>query len=420
MRNEMERVKIQNVSDRAVLAAADLNQPGIPSEVVQDYFEKSGLGDRANSVNVSEGLNFRTVSVNADAETPTNFMNLLGIDSLPLRSFAEAEERVNNVEISLVLDISGSMAWDNRIANMQDAAKEFVSTVLRPETQDLVSISLVPYSGHVSAGPNLMSKFNVDYSHPYSHCLEFDDEDFSSATLDRGKTYDQVQHFYWNFDGYSNDTTDPSCPDGANEDIQVLSQDITSLHNQIDALVPTGSTSIFAGMKWAAGLLDPDFQNITTSLVQDNEVDPIFAARPAAYEDEETLKTVVLMTDGEHDYSYRIASRYYANASHASHWNRYNLNWYLANYVHSYYRSSFRYAKYSPSLGNSLLYNICDAAKEKNIVIWSIGFEVTDNGADVMKRCASSPSHFFRVEGVEITSAFKAIARQINQLRLTQ
>jgi len=37
-----------------------------------------------------------------------------------------------------------------------------------------------------------------------------------------------------------------------------------------------------------------------------------------------------------------------------------------------------------------------------------------------MENWASSPSHFCRVEGVEITEAFKSIARTINQLRLTQ
>ena len=70
--------------------------------------------------------------------------------------------------------------------------------------------------------------------------------------------------------------------------------------------------------------------------------------------------------------------------------------------------------------GDSLLNSICTAAKHQGVLIWSIGFEVTDHGAAVMRNCASSPSHFFRVEGVEISEAFKAIARQINQLRLTQ
>ena len=67
-----------------------------------------------------------------------------------------------------------------------------------------------------------------------------------------------------------------------------------------------------------------------------------------------------------------------------------------------------------------MLGNICDAAKDQGIVVWSIGFEVTNHSAGVMEDCASSASHFFRVEGVEISDAFESIAKQINQLRLTQ
>lgn len=420
MRNEMERVRIQAVADRAVLAAADLSQESDPETVVRDYFTKSGIGMRANEVTVAEGLNFRTVSVNADAVTPTNFMNLLGIESLPLRSYAEAEERVNNVEISMVLDISGSMGSGDKMQNLRNAAKSFVDTVIQPATEDLVSISIIPYSEHVSAGPELMSQFNVAYNNPYTHCMEFWSSDFNTTTLRRDKTYEQVQHFQWGYNGYHNDRSTPVCPNGQYEDISVFSQDVTALKAKIDRFVPRGSTSIFAGMKWAAGLLDPDFQTINANLANDNVSDAAFANRPVAFEDKETLKTVILMTDGQNHYSYRIADRYYASASHASHWNSYNLNWYLDRYVNRYYHNQFSYLKYTPDIGNGLLDNICDAAKEKNIVIWSIGFEVNDYGANVMKDCASSPSHFFRVEGVEITEAFKAIARQINQLRLTQ
>jgi hypothetical protein len=68
-----------------------------------------------------------------------------------------------------------------------------------------------------------------------------------------------------------------------------------------------------------------------------------------------------------------------------------------------------------------LLENICDAAKREGIVIWSIGFEVDLHGTDIMKNCASSPSHYFDVDGgTELTDAFKAIAGQIHQLRLIQ
>ncbi|MEQ6204095.1 pilus assembly protein TadG-related protein [Sulfitobacter sp. HNIBRBA2951] len=419
-RNEMERVRIQNTADRAVLAAADLDQTLDPTEVVQDYFDKAGIPDRANSVTVDEGLNFRTVSVNSDSVTPTNFMNMLGIDELPLRSYAEAEERVNNVEISMVLDISGSMSEGDKMSQLRDAANVFVDTVINPSTEDLVSLSIIPYSEHVSAGPEIMSHFNVNWNNSYSHCMEFSESDFDTSTMRRNKTYKQVQHFDWGYNGYSNTLDTPVCPSGSYEDIVAFSQDVAALKYKISQLVPRGSTSIFAGMKWAAGLLDPDFNTITQSLIASGDADEAFSARPASFNDHETLKTVILMTDGKNHYSYRINDNYYANASHAAHWNRYNLDWYLSRYVQSYYHNQFKYLKYWPDYGDTLLGNVCDAAKEKNIVIWSIGFEVSDHSAGVMENCASSPSHFFRVEGVEIKDAFKAIARQINQLRLTQ
>ncbi len=118
--------------------------------------------------------------------------------------------------------------------------------------------------------------------------------------------------------------------------------------------------------------------------------------------------------------SFRIKDKYYDSPEEIVQWDDYNLNWYLTNKVDWWNRSDYYWMKYSRSFGNTLLDNICTAAKNKNIVIWAVGLEVTDNGADVMKKCASSPSHFFRVEGVELSEAFSAIARQINQLRLTQ
>jgi hypothetical protein len=131
------------------------------------------------------------------------------------------------------------------------------------------------------------------------------------------------------------------------------------------------------------------------------------------------MKTIILMTDGQNDRSWRIPSWYYDTNSEVVHWANFNLNYYL-RFVNPYYRSNFYTQKYTAAQGDSLLNSICEAAKHKKIIIWTIGFEVQDHGANVMRNCASSPSHFFRVEGIELTDAFSSIARQINQLRLTQ
>ena len=425
MRNEMERTRLQSVADRAVLAAADLDQTLDPEAVVRDYFTKSGMGDYVSSVTVNEGLNFRTVTVDATTTMNTQFMSMLGVDTLTIPARSTAEEKVNKVEISMVLDVSGSMKYGTKMQNLKDAAGEFIDSVLTPDTQDLISINLVPYSQQVNAGPLLYNRLNVNTKHNYSHCIEFDNSDFDSVVLNKTKTYQQMQHFQWNY--YSiesgnqmNTRYDTVCPRYSYERIVPMSQNAAYLKGQINQLKPRAGTQIFIGMKWAAAMLDPSFRSINQSLVSAGNVDAAFNPRPVAYSDDETLKTIVLMTDGQNSSAARITNRYYNSESEYVHWNNNNFNYWLWRNVNSSRHYRYYFNKYTESAGDTLLSNMCDAAKEQNIVIWSIGFEVLDHGAEVMRDCASSPSHFFRVEGVEISEAFDAIARQINQLRLTQ
>ncbi|MEO1557908.1 MAG: Tad domain-containing protein [Pseudomonadota bacterium] len=420
MRNEMERVRLQNTVDRAVLAAADLDQTLDPAAVVSDYFEKSGMSGYANSVTVNEGLNYRIVTANASTTSPTQFMRLMGVEELPVPAISTAEERIAKVEISLVLDISGSMGSNNKIANMRQAAGVFIDTVIREETEDLISLSLVPYSEHVNAGPAIFDKLWTDQLHNFSHCIEFPNSEYSSSRINRNIVYTQGQHFQWGYDS-QNRVQVPMCPHRDYERITAHSQNAAALKSQVNQMRATGSTSIFIGMKWATGLLDPDFRPVVQGLISDGLVDPTFNTRPASYSDVETLKTIVLMTDGQNWYSNRIAEWAYDSPSDAVHWSKNNFWWYLYAYVPHWQRWQWYEAEVqTPTTGDAHLAAICNAAKAQGIVVWSIGFEVTDHSATQMRNCASSPSHFFRVEGVELTEAFRAIARTINQLRLTQ
>ena len=63
---------------------------------------------------------------------------------------------------------------------------------------------------------------------------------------------------------------------------------------------------------------------------------------------------------------------------------------------------------------------MCNGAKAQGIQIYTIAFEAPSSAIEEMRTCATAPAFFYNVEGVEISSAFKSIARQINQLRLTQ
>jgi Flp pilus assembly protein TadG len=428
MRNEMERTRVQATVDRAVLAAADLDQPLDPEAVVNDYFAKAGMSNYLTSVTVDEGLNYRTVTATANTSSPTRFMRFLGVDDLPVPARSQAEERVANVEISMVLDISGSMGWNNKMENLQAAAKVFVDTVVRDETEDLISISLIPYTAQVSAGQGIFEAMQVPRltGNP-SWCLDFVPTDFATATVRMDGTYEHMQYFDEG-SNYSSPVNNSGCPgrDGpgvgssrAYEQILPFSQDRDILKGRIDQYRARANTSIHIGMKWGVAMLDPSFKPVVQTLSLNNSIDAAFSARPAAYDDPETLKTVVLMTDGQNVNTTRIQPWYYDSESDRIHWTKYPLRWYLNRYVRRNY-ANWRYTKYTSSQADAMLEDICDAAKNQGIVVWSIGFEVTNYSAGVMENCASTPSHFFRVEGVEISEAFESIAKQINQLRLTQ
>ncbi|MCA0964285.1 TadE/TadG family type IV pilus assembly protein [Salipiger bermudensis] len=416
---ELQRTKIQNTLDRAVLAAADLDNELDAQGVVEDYMARMGLSDALVSVDVDEGLNYRTVTADGYRTMPSNFMQLIGIDNMQAGGHAQAMERINKVEVSMVLDISGSMDDGDKMAELQTAASDFVDTLLDDSTEDLVSISLVPYSEHVNAGPEILSYLNVNYRHDDSYCLEMPNSVFSSPALDFSLTYDQMQHFQWNYSG-SNSLSDTICPRYAYEQIRPWSQDANALKTQIGQLQPRAGTSIFMGMKWASALLDPSTQRIASGMIANGTVDAVFEGRPVAYSDTDVLKTIVLMTDGQHDRSFRIQNWAYDDENEVEHWSRYNLWHYLNHYVNYWNRDSFYYQKYDAATGDALLSSICTAAKRQGVLIWTIGFEVSNHGANVMERCASSPAHFFRVEGVEISEAFSTIAQTLNQLRLTQ
>ncbi|MEO1733991.1 MAG: Tad domain-containing protein, partial [Pseudomonadota bacterium] len=74
MRIERDRALLQSTLDRAVLAAADLDQELDPEAVVNDYFDKAGLSDYLTNVDPQEGLNYRIVSAEAISTIDTQFM----------------------------------------------------------------------------------------------------------------------------------------------------------------------------------------------------------------------------------------------------------------------------------------------------------------------------------------------------------
>ncbi len=192
MRHEMERSRLQAVSDRAVLAAADLDQMRDPKTVVEDYFAKSGMTEFLSNVVVDDGLNFRTVTVDASKDMDTQFIGRFGFPTLEVPAHSQAEERVAKVEISLVLDISGSMATNNRLGEVQNAADIFLDTVLKDENEEIADtflknfpdFALAPAEAATSEVRELVGSDGFLRCYPHIH----DTDGFFAAVLVEGDT----------------------------------------------------------------------------------------------------------------------------------------------------------------------------------------------------------------------------------------
>lgn len=83
---------------------------------------------------------------------PTIFVQLVGVDEMSARYTSEAVRGSLDIEISLALDVTGSMAGQ-RIIDLQDAVDELIDAVVQDEQEPNYSkMALVPYAQAVNVG----------------------------------------------------------------------------------------------------------------------------------------------------------------------------------------------------------------------------------------------------------------------------
>jgi hypothetical protein len=313
-----------------VLAAADLDQEQDPEAVVRSYLARAGLEDSLEGVEVTEGLNFRNVAVRAQMAQDTILLGLLGQDSLPIATGSTAEEAVNDIEISLVLDVSNSMRG-TKLRNLKDAAGDFVETVFEDSEPGRTSISLVPYSTQVNAGAELLGAFNLSDAHDYSHCVDFDAASYGETSIDLSTPLQQAAHldpgedperwrgrWYWRYSSgvvMSHKETRSVCPDDEDREILPLSGDPETLKRHIDAFSTHYLTSTEIGVKWGSALLDPSLRPVISELAREGAVDPDFATRPLDHNHENSLKVMVVMSDGANTSHDQLNPGLYSGAS---------------------------------------------------------------------------------------------------------
>ncbi|HQU67921.1 MAG TPA: vWA domain-containing protein [Albidovulum sp.] len=313
MRAEERRTLQMNTIDRAALAAADLQQTLPAKDVVKDYFVKAGLKPPTDDqITVVQGAfgDSRRVSIAVKESVPTWFMSMVGIKSLSVPAASTAEESVGEIEISLVLDISGSMGG-SRINNLRPAAKSFVDQIFDSTEAGNVSISIIPYSTQVALSPNLISYFNVTNEQSLSNCIEFDpaEGDFTSTAMSFGTgPFDRVYQRNGHFDPFYKASPPQlfNCSPNPKNQILPFSDDRAKLKAFIDNLQADGNTSIDLGMKWGTALLDPSMRPVVTNMIANGKLNANVAGRPFNYDNGKSLKVIVLMTDGENTTEYKL------------------------------------------------------------------------------------------------------------------
>lgn len=321
MHYDTVQTKLQNTSDRASLAGADLDQTLDSEAVVRDYFAKSDMTKFLKNVKVTGGINWRQVEVDTEATIPTYFM-FWSSDTKQLVAAADstATERVTDIEISLVLDVSGSMGG-TKLTRLQSAAGTFFDSVIKNTTDPtlgLTSVSVVPYNHTVHVGPTILDYYNVSTEHDLSHCVVFDQNDFNSRGLATTSAIDRMAHFAWGDNGMNGIPTDwYECIPRDSLHVMPYSFNKTELKAKVNSLTAGGNTAIDVGMKWGSILLDPSARSVITSLTTKAHpsstdaaprkiVDPLLAGRPVGYTAKENLKVIVLMTDGQNTRQYDL------------------------------------------------------------------------------------------------------------------
>ncbi|NBB50626.1 pilus assembly protein [Rhizobium sp. CRIBSB] len=172
--------------------------------------------------------------------------------------------------------------------------------------------------------------------------------------------------------------------------IEPLSSNINAIKADIDALSTNGSTAGQIGIAWGWYMVSPNFGSLWPS------------AAGAAYNTTETLKAVVIMTDGEFNAPYcnGVTARYYNAASSASN-------------------------NCDPDNGEPYAQSrsLCDAMKLQGIVVYTVGFQIPVDSAadDLMSDCATSSTGYFNAaSGQDLAAAFAAIGRDITRLRISK
>jgi Flp pilus assembly protein TadG len=353
----------------------------------------------------------------------TPFLQFASIDKLPLISpsqtqFSKSEIKVGgnggqNIEVSLILDITGSMAG-SRIADLKEAAKDLVNIIISDNPGEFTSkVALVPYSMGVNVGNYATTvrgsvpsgtKTSPGYTNytftnkqgskktlPISTCVS-ERISTTNAYTDVGPSTAKVGLNY----------ASPSNPCPAAQ-IVPLSSDKTALTSKIDGFTAAGSTAGQIGIAWGWYMLSPNWGSVWPA-----------SSKPASYSDLTKLgpkgqpllqKIAVLMTDGDFNtvYCNGVIAKDSGSGS-GSDTDKINCNATNGN-------------------GFTQAQKLCDNMKKAGLTVYTVGFDVgsQQDAKNMMNKCATDAGKVYIADdGEQLKQAFRDIALKLSSLYISK
>ena len=374
--------RVQTALDAAALAGAKLLDVdgGTDADVVAvaTAFFNTHLSDI--SIN---GLSLAPVQVTPDRATSTvraqvsgSLTSLFGgiAQSAPTLNFTRTVEttfKSKKIELSLVVDVTGSMNDNGKMAALKMAAKDLVDTLFATNpSPNAIRIALIPYSASVNAGS---FKAAVAGTAGADNCVvERNSLDTTSdAAVGAG-----------NWLGVGTSALNPfySCP---MDEVTPLTDlwdagQRAAFKARIDAITPVGGTAGHIGLAWGWYFLSQNWAPMWPSHQRPRPPHP------------DVIKAVILMTDGIFNMSY------------------------LPNNMNSIDVAA-------PGSSGHQALELCTnmQASAANVQVYSVAFQAPVEAENLLRTCSGAPNYFDANSAGGLITAFREIAERLTSLRIS-
>jgi Flp pilus assembly protein TadG len=371
------RSSMTSALDSAVLSAAKgLSSGALLDSDVEDHIKAmvaantsaSGIRDLTYTVsNITNDSANGTLTANIETTLPMAFMSLVNISSQKVTASIEATYGNQQVELTMMLDVTGSM-YGSKISALKTAAKDAVKILLpiNMKNKSKTRIGLVPYSYSINAGNyanNVTNNLSTKCVTERGGTEAFSDA--SPVTFPVGADPRAVTYNY--------------CPSQA---VRPLTSKRKKLLNDINSYSAGGYTAGHLGIAWSYYMLSPKWNAIWPTKSDANP-----------YNDGKTLKVALLMTDG-------IFNTYYDGTTGTA-WG----------------------GNATPS--NAAAAALCQDMRNRGIVVYSVAFEAPSAAQAILQNCATPDAageqHYYNAQNAtQLKQAFANIAKSINTLRLSK